>query len=81
MGHVGPKTKSLGQILEKPCVYCRGHIFSLIIINSGQNVCLDESRMSLKMGHVESTTRSPSQILEKPCVGSKGHILSNYHET
>ena len=26
MGHVGSKTRSLGQILEKPCVRSRGHI-------------------------------------------------------
>ena len=36
------KTMSLGQILDKPCVSFRGHIFSLIIIKRGQNVCLDE---------------------------------------
>ena len=29
---VGPKTRSLGQMLEKPCVRSRGHIFRLIII-------------------------------------------------
>ena len=27
-GHVGSKTRSLGQILEEPYVRCRGHIFS-----------------------------------------------------
>ena len=42
MGHVRSKSRSLGQILEKPCVSPRGHIFSLIIIKRGQNVCLDE---------------------------------------
>ena len=41
MGHVRSKTRSLRQILEKPCV-SRGHIFSPIIIKLGQNVCLDE---------------------------------------
>ena len=41
MGHVGSKTRSLGQILEKPCVCCRGHIFNPIIMKFGQNVCLD----------------------------------------
>ena len=41
MGHVGSKTRSLGQMLEKPCVRSRGHIFSLIIMKLGQNVCLD----------------------------------------
>ena len=42
MGYVGSKTWSLGQILEKPCVRSRGHIFSPIIMNHGQNVCLDD---------------------------------------
>ena len=42
IGHVGSKTKSLGQMLEKPCVRSRGHNFSPIIMKHGQNVCLDE---------------------------------------
>ena len=42
MGHVRSKTRSLGQILEKPCVCSRGHIFTPIIMKLGQNVCLDE---------------------------------------
>ena len=41
-GHVGSKTRLLDQILEKPCVHSCGHIFSLIIMKRGQNVCLDE---------------------------------------
>ena len=36
------KTRSLGQMLEKPCVHSRGHIFSLIIMKLDQNVFLDE---------------------------------------
>ena len=27
LGHVGSKTMSVGQILEKPCVHSRGHSF------------------------------------------------------
>ena len=42
IGHVGSKTRSLGQILEKPCVHSRGHIFSLIIMKPGQNISLNE---------------------------------------
>ena len=42
MGHVGPKTRSLGQVLEKPCVSYRGHIFSPMLMKLGQNICLDE---------------------------------------
>ena len=29
MGHVWSKTRSLGQMLEKPCVGFRGHIFKI----------------------------------------------------
>ena len=40
--HVGSKPRSLGHILEKPCVRFRGHSFSWIIIKLSQNDCLDE---------------------------------------
>ena len=42
MGHVRSKTRSLGQIFEKPCVRSRGHILGPIIMKVRQNVCLDE---------------------------------------
>ena len=42
MGHAGSKTRSFGQISEKPYVHSRGHIFSPTVIKLGQNVCLDE---------------------------------------
>ena len=42
ISHVRLKTRSLGQILEKPCVRSRGHIFSPTFLNFGQNVCLDK---------------------------------------
>ena len=42
MGHVGSKTRSLGQILEKPCVCSRDQIFSLNLMKLGQNGCLNE---------------------------------------
>ena len=42
MGHVGSKTGSLGQILEKLCVRTIGKILSSIIMKRGQKVCLDE---------------------------------------
>ena len=54
MGHVGSETKSLGQMLVKPCVCSRSHIVSPIIMKLGQNICLDEILMSLKMVHVAS---------------------------
>ena len=42
MGHVGSKNRPLDQILEKPCVRSRGHVFSPIIMKLGQNDFLDE---------------------------------------
>ena len=42
IGHVRSKTRSLGQILEKPCVRSEGNIFSPIVMKLGQNVCLDK---------------------------------------
>ena len=42
IGHVGSKTKTLGQILEKPCVRCTGQFFSPVIMKLGQNDCLDK---------------------------------------
>ena len=42
MGHVGSKTRSPGLILEKAFVCSRGHIYGLIVMKLGQNVCLDE---------------------------------------
>ena len=41
-GYVGSKTRSHGQILEKPCVRSRGHIFGPILMILGENVCLDK---------------------------------------
>ena len=49
LGHVGLKTRSLGQILEKPCVHSRGHIFSPILMKLGQNVCLDKISNEFKI--------------------------------
>ena len=79
MGHSGSKTRPLGQILEKPCVRSRSHIFSPKTVKLGQNVVLIKSQMSLKLSDVGSKTRSLGQILEKLCVPSRGHIFS--HET
>ena len=68
--------QKLGQILEKPCVCSRGHIFGPIIMKLGQNVCLDVILDSLKMCHVRTKSRSLGQMLEKCCVRSRGHIFS-----
>ena len=53
MGYVGTKTRSQGQILEKPCICCRGPILCSILLNFSENVCFDDFLVSLKMGHIE----------------------------
>ena len=50
MGHVGSKTRSLDQILEKSCVRSRGYIFSVIIMKPGQNVCLHLDLVEFEIG-------------------------------
>ena len=37
LGYVGSKTRSLGQILEKPCEHSRGHNFYSKFIKLYQN--------------------------------------------
>ena len=52
MGYVGSTTRSLGQILERPCVCSRVEAtFSVpIIIKFGQNVCLNDISYEFKNG-------------------------------
>ena len=76
MGHVGSKTRSLGQILEKPCLCSRGHTFNPIIMTLDWMFVLMKSPTSLKIGHVGSKTRLVGQMLEKPYVCSRGLIFS-----
>ena len=38
LGHVGSKTRLLGQIIEKPCVHSRGHSFDPKVMKLCQNI-------------------------------------------
>ena len=58
MVHVGSKTRSQVQILEKPCVCSRGNIFSPIIMKLGQNVFIDKILVFLENGSFWLKTRS-----------------------
>ena len=49
-GVVGSKSRSLGQILEKACEHCRGHIFSPIFLKLAQKDCLDKISDEFKNG-------------------------------
>ena len=44
------KTRSLSQLLEKPCLHSRGHISCPILMKLGQNVFLDEISEKLENG-------------------------------
>ena len=55
IGHVGSKTRSLGQILEKFCLGFRGNLVRMFV--------LIKSQIMVKMGHVGSKTKSVDQIL------------------
>ena len=41
MGDIGSKTRSVGQIMKKPCEHSRGHSFGPILIKLAQNDNLD----------------------------------------
>ena len=61
LGHVGSKTRSLGQILDKH----RGHSLEQKSMKLCQNVNSHKAKSSLKLGHVGSKTRSLGQIINK----------------
>ena len=61
LGHVGSKNRSLGQILEKPCVHSRGHNFDSKFMNTIRMLMIMISRSRSKLGHVGSKTRSLGQ--------------------
>ena len=50
LGHIGSKTRSVGQIIGKPCEHSRGHIFSPIFMKLGQDDCLDEISDEFEIG-------------------------------
>ena len=52
LDHVGSKTKSTGQILDKSCVHSRGHILEQKSMKLCLNVSSHKSKSNLKLGHV-----------------------------
>ena len=50
IGHVWSKTRSVGQIIEKPCEHSRGHIFGPIFIKLAQNDHLDNISVKFEYG-------------------------------
>ena len=50
MGDIGSKTRSVGQIMEKPCEHSRGHSFCPIFIKLAQNDHLDNISVRFEYG-------------------------------
>ena len=50
MGDVGSKTRSLGQIIEKPCEHSRGQSFGPIFIKLAQNDHPDNISVKFEYG-------------------------------
>ena len=50
MGDVGSESRSVGQIMEKPCEHSRGHIFGPIFIKLAQNDHLDNISVKFEYG-------------------------------
>ena len=50
LGHVGSKTRSLGQILEKPCVHSRGHSFDSKFMKHYQNANDHKNKVKFESG-------------------------------
>ena len=62
LGHVWSTTSLLGQVIEKPCVHCRGTVLIKSSLNFVRMLILIISRSNLKLGHIGSKTRSLDQI-------------------
>ena len=50
MGDFGSKTRSVSQIMEKPCEHSRDHSFGRIIIKHAQNDHLDNVSVKFEYG-------------------------------
>ena len=50
LGHLGSKTRLLGETKGKPCQRSRGHILEAVIVNLAQNVCLDDFYVQFETG-------------------------------
>ena len=82
MGHVGSKTRSLGQILEKHCVRCRGLTFCPILMKLGLNICLDEILKEFKNGSLWTKNYvARSNLGITLCTPYMPHFQSHMHET
>ena len=77
MGGVESKTRSVGQIMEKPCEHSRATVLVQSSSSLLRMIILTISQSSLNMGEVGSKTRLVGQILEKPCKHSRDHSFGS----
>ena len=74
LGHLGQKSRSLGQIKEMPCGRSRGHISCSLDLKFCQNVCSDEILHKFNFGSPVIENYVTSLFLEIVCGHSGGHI-------
>ena len=77
LGHLGLKTRSLGQIKEIPCGRSRGKISCSIHLKIGQNVCPDkvsDDFECVSLWDKKKKNNSLGQIKDIPCGRSRGNL-------
>ena len=50
LDHLGSKTRSQGQIIEKACLHLRDHIFDPILMRLALNICLNDVKITVESG-------------------------------
>ena len=81
MGHIGSKTRSVGQIIEKPCEHSSGHSFSPRLINLAQNGHLDNILVKFEYGSCRVKNKvSRSNDRKTLWTQYRPHYASNHHE-
>ena len=82
MGHFGSKTRLLGQILEKPCVNSRAHIFSPMLMKLCQTICLDKILEEFENGLCRMKNKATRSDFRKTwCTLFWLHFQQDTHET
>jgi nicotinamide riboside kinase len=76
LGHVGFKSRSLGQITKNLVNTLETTFLNQSSWNFVRMIVLMKSRSSLNLGHVGSKSRSLGQISQKPCEHYKDHIFN-----
>ena len=66
---------STGHILEKLFVRHRGYIFSTVLLNDGQNLCLDIPNKFTKKGHVVSKTKFTKSNHTRTLACNQGFVV------